>query len=472
MMRLLLVAALVGCSDPGPRLPLVVDLPPEGSAGFPFVEGQLDSLQLIVSLAASDTIVDSTTRAPGEVLSIEDIPFGRDLVLELSGTLGGNQIAYGRSCPFDFDRELGGPDEIHLYFARVRTWADGPAALVPDRIGGHAYVRASGEVYIAGGRDGGPLESFDPRLGVFAPVDDAPLTLARSGGTLAAVGDDAAIIVGGTAGASGPPVTEIETLPDLRNNLDGGPPLRRHAATDLAGGGALVVGGELLDGGDYIAVADAREFEADGTTIRPGNPIPDMAFARAGHTATRVSDEFGAAVLIAGGIDDSGAAVTATEIYRPLSGTFQLLPGLLDRHGHQAIRFDGGFVLIIGGFTSAGLPATELLLFDLVQGDFSPAGQLPAAAAITGFAATPLADGRVMLTGGRDVNGDVVAAAHLASLDPVDGQVTISQTNFLSAPRASHIGVELCDRSLLLIGGESTDGAALPTERYVPGLER
>lgn len=469
-MRLALLCALVGCGDAGPRLELVVDVPAEDAAAFPFAEGRLDSLQLIVSAASTGAIIESTTRAPGEALSIEDVPFGRDLVIELSGTLQGAQIAYGRSCPFEFDRELGGPAEIHLYFSQVRTWAEGPAALVPGRVGGHAYERATGEVYIAGGRDGGVLERFDPRLGAFAPVDDAPLTLARAGGVLSAVGDDAAIIVGGTAG--GEPVTEIETLPDLRNNLSGGPALRRHAATDLAGGGALVVGGERTDGTAFVPVAEARVYEADGNTIRPGRPIPAMANARAQHTATRVSDEFGAAVLIAGGVDASGAAVTATEIYRPLAETFEPLAGTLDRHGHQAIRFDGGFVLIIGGFTAGGAPSTELLLFDLVQGDFAPAGQLPAGAAITDFAATPLADGRVMLTGGRDVAGELVSAAYLASLDPVNGQVTISQTNFLSAPRADHIGVELCDRSLLLIGGESPGGEPLPTERYVPGLER
>jgi hypothetical protein len=466
VIRALAVAALlIGCSD-RPQLRIVVDLPPAGSAADPFGGGIIDSLSL--SVLSPDGSGESITRAPDEPLVIDDVPFGRGLVVEIDGVLGGTQTAYGRSCPFDFDGDLGGPAELHVYFSRVRRWGVGPSALVAGRLGGHAYTRKSGEVYIAGGIAGGVLESFDPRTGAFAAVADAPPSLARIGSVLVRIGDDGAIIVGGTD-ASESPVIQVETLPDLRDSLSDGPPLRRHAGVELFGGRALIVGGEELAGGAFGVTGAAREYQLEGTTVAPGGAIPSLAFPRAGHTATRLFEDLGVAVLIAGGVDGAGAPVTAAEVYRPLSQNFEILPGTLDRHGHRAIRLDGNFVLIAGGFLGDGTPVRELQLYDPVQGTFKPAGELPAAAAITDFAATPMADGRVMLTGGRDETGAIVAAAHLASLDAFDGTVTISETNFLSTPRASHIGVELCDHSLMLVGGESTDGGAPPTERYVPG---
>lgn len=471
MSRLALAMALavIGCGDGEAKLRLVIDTPPEGSPAYPFAAGTIDELRLTVARAGDRVDLQTSRAAPGGELSLSEIPFGTGLVLHLYGELGGTEVAYGRSCAFDYE-ESGGPEEIHIYFSRAVRWGLGPPPVSPGRVGGHAFARPGGAVVLAGGETAAPLELFDPRLGRFEEIVEAPETLARAGARFAAVGEDRAVIVGGTAGDE--PVATVETLPDLRDSLEDGPPLRGHAAAALVGRRALVAGGEIRAGDSYQITGRAWEFRlGEGNAIVAVETAP-LASPRTDHSATRLSDETGAGVLIAGGTDGAGQPVTATEIYRPLAGTFELLPGLLSRWGHQAIRLPGGFVLIAGGLTSGAggepVPASELALFDPVQGVFAPAGELPPGAGITDFSATTLPDGRVLLAGGRDAGGALVAAAHIARLDPIDGRVDISVTDPLATPRARHVALLACDGTVLVTGGEVAGASPPPSERYNP----
>lgn len=471
MTRRALIAAaisLVACSADRPTLDVVLDLPPTDSAAYPFGTDVVDQLRIAVARAGDSTDIQSVTAGPDDDLGLRDVPFGTDLVIHLYGELDGTEVAYGRSCTFTVDSD-NGPGELHLYFSRLVRWGVGPTPILPGRIGGQSFARASGDIVIAGGEQEAPLEQFLPRSGIFAEVSDTSIA-ARSGGKLATLGSDRAVLVGGTAG--GEPVTSVQTLPDPRDSVADGLPLRRHAVASLVGDRVLVAGGELWGGSAFAVTDRAWEVRSGAGGAIELVEVPPMASPRAGHTLTRLSDETGAGVLVAGGQDGAGQPVAATEIYRPLAGTFEPLPGTLERWDHQAIRLPGGFVLIVGGFApdpNGGdpIPATELLLFDPVQGTFATAGELPEGAGIVGFSATPLPDGRVLLAGGRDAAGELVDAALIARLDPIDGRVDISPTDPLSMPRADHVAQLACDGTVLVVGGETAAGAP-PSERYNP----
>ena len=190
---------------------------------------------------------------------------------------------------------------------------------------------------------------------------------------------------------------------------------------------------------------------------------------------TRLGDEVGADVLIAGGLDGLGAPVAQAELYRPLRQDFELVDGAalnVPRWGHAAIRLPGGSVLVVGGFAIAedgGDPVavSTLELYDPVQGVFEVAGELPDSAGVTGMSVSTLPDGRVLLAGGLDAAGEPVATALIASLDSLNGEVNVSQTDPLAVARVGHGAARLCDGTILVVGGTGDEGAPA-AERYNP----
>jgi hypothetical protein len=339
-------------------------------------------------------------------------------------------------------------------------------------------------VFVGGGPAIAAIELFDPSVtGAFA-ILPAQAT-ARVGAALAAVPDGRALVIGGVdTGGDALPLVEVldpdPTLPIARQREEhDGPALADHQAVVLVDGTIFVAGGRVQAApGGVFTVADAAwqfRFGAGGTLDAPRQLAQTLGRARASHSMTRLGDEVGADVLIVGGVGGGGAPVAEAELYRPLREAFEDVDGAVlavPRWNHRAVRLPGGFVLILGGFApdpTGGdpIPVAELELYDPIQGRFSPAGTLPAAAGLTDFAATPLPDDRVLLTGGRGADGQPVDAVHIARLDPIDGQVDVSVTDRLAIPRAGHSAVALCDGTVLLLGGTDAAGAA-GAERYNP----
>jgi hypothetical protein len=111
-------------------------------------------------------------------------------------------------------------------------------------------------------------------------------------------------------------------------------------------------------------------------------------------------------------------------------------------------------------------PVNTLELFTLVDGKFTTLSPgLPPNAGLTEFTATTLPDGRVLLAGGLDATGRPTAAAFIATFDPMNGVVDVIPTDRLSIPRAGHQATLLCDGTVLISGGTSTQ---VPPERYNP----
>jgi hypothetical protein len=376
----------------------------------------------------------------------------------------------------------GVPDAPRLYFSRIVQWAAGPTPEAAARVAGVGYSRPDGSaVFVGGGPAIDAVERFDPVTGAFETLEAT--SAVRTGVVLAPFGDGRALLVGG-ANAAGNAVPFLEVLdprPGLRPERQVvqlvGPRLMGHAAVTLADGSVLVTGGafQTEDAAPFVTTDTAWSFRfgVAGQLEAPDQLPVFMTTPRRDHTMTRLVDETGADVLIVGGRDAAGAPVGPAELYRPLRGAFEPVAGaslLVPRWGHAAVRMPGGSVLIVGGVRpdpggGAPVPVPELEVYDPFQGQFSPAGTLPADAGHTELSVTPLPDGRVLFAGGRDAAGNPTAQAQIARLDPVDGQVDLSVTAPLGRPRAGHTALPLCDGTILVVGGTAEPA---PSERYNP----
>jgi hypothetical protein len=472
------LALAAACGDPGARVEPVIDTPVDGSDGYPWTG--LTDLELSIAAAGADADLETTLAAAGEELALDDLPFGADLVLHLSGRENAFEVAYGRTCPFAVsDAQTPTP---HLYFARVLRWAAAPTPATAADSRGDAYATPDGAlVFVAAGRRAG-VERFDPTLGGFATVELDPALEPRSQAALVALADGRGLRIGGVD-AAGDAVAALEVIdPRLDAAVplaaQSGPRVVEHAAVALVDGDVLVVGGRTQpEAGAPFAVTGATyllHLGDDGALEPPQLLEAEPATPRAGLTATRLGDEVGADLLLIGGRADDGAPVGQAELYRPLRGSFELVDGAvlaIPRWGHRAIRLPGGFVLVVGGLTDDGLggtrPVDEVELYDPVQGRFSLAGTLPARAGILDLSATPLPDGRVLLAGGVGADGLAVDTVLIAAFDPLSGEVTLSPTDRMDAPRSGHAAARLCDGTILVVGG-ADEASAPAAERYDP----
>jgi hypothetical protein len=234
----------------------------------------------------------------------------------------------------------------------------------------------------------------------------------------------------------------------------------------------LVTGGRVQAdaGSPFLASSRAWVFRLSdaGFLEDPAQAEVDpLLTARAGATLTRLDDERGL-VLVAGGEDDAGAPVGASELFVPSIGAF--LPGPAMEHPrsrHVALRM-GGFVVIAGGFGAGGAPVPQIEIYDTLRGEFYDSSEeLPEEAGFTGASATLLADGTALLSGGTDAQ-DPRAPSALTFLIQLDagGVLTLDRISDLVVARTGHGATLLCDGTVLVVGGAIGDENA--SERFNP----
>jgi len=459
--------ALAACDDVV-RLEPVFELPTIDDAATP---RDLDSLELAIAHAGSPTDLTFQSFRPGDRVELSPVSFADDLVVHLTGRIGDSVVAYGRTCAFAVSADAA-PPSPHLWFSRNLTFASLALAPVP-RTGGAATDLASGALVVGGGV--AAVERFDPRTGQLATIGQlAP----RTGAAVAPFGSLGAprlaitggVLDGAPAGllelvepvAGGP--ARIERLEDPRLARAGA------TATALTDGRVVVIGGR---GPTDMPTGDLIELEATsaGTELRTVRVA--LAHPRAEHSATRLGDDVGAPVLIAGGVGPGAASNTVgiAELWHPLSGDLaspaKFSPSMIvPRRGHRAELMPDGSVLMIGGLDTMGQPIRMLERF-VIDAGFVPAGELPLTSGVVEITTTRLPDGRILITGGRTTpGGDPVNTASIARLDVVDGTVDVVPTvDRLAVPRAGHHAVLLCDGTVWIGGGAADPPGA---ERYNP----
>lgn len=478
----MLLAVLVACSDNPPEFVPLVDTPEKGSDAYPY--DAIENLTLSIARSGATASIALETGTVGSEVTLSSVPFGEDLVVHLSGTLGNEELAYGRTCAVDILEDSGERLTPHLYFSRLVRWGVGPrlesernAALLGVSLESQGLV-----LFLE--PDSVNIDLVDPTSARGEPMTRllGAQGLARNAATLSPLGDGA-IVVGGVD-VSGNATATIEFIQPTEIALDAqlrttpGPALKDHGSVVLQDGRVLVAGGLLQNDSSKLFEHSNKAwvFSLLDGELRQREIAPGLSISRTGHTMTRLGNEAGADVLIIGGIDNVGNAIAQSELYRPLRSAFEnSINGQLlhPRFGHRSVRLPGGFVLVVGGDSIAvdgeRIPVSELELYDPVTGMFSEAGMLPDSAGLVGMSVTELPDGRFLLSGGTDRMGAEVATVLIARFDPIDGVIDLSPTASLSVPRSFHAAVRMCDGTILVAGGSTVSAE---TERYSPPSAR
>ena len=333
------------------------------------------------------------------------------------------------------------------------------------RSGHIATLLADGKVLIVGGD--ASAELFDPASGTFTPTGS--MTTSRYGPTVTLLANGLVLIVGGF----GPGTFQLPRLSSAEL-YDPGPGTFAatgsmavgrvlHTATLLSDGRVLIAGGTDASGGGGAATASTEIYDpSTGTFTVSGS----MMTTRANHTATLLAS---GKVLIVGGwnghaadaADDPPWDPLFAELFDPSPGSFTASGSMsTTRSGHSAIRLAGGEVLLLGGVPSLQNiheqpPDPQFAeLYDPTAGTFSSAGNF--ALSRTGYTATLLNDGMVLVAGGEQA-GIAVTSAKL--LDPTTG--ALSATGGLMIARTNHTATRLNDGRVLVTGGTDGNGNVL-----------
>ena len=471
-----LAIAVAGCGDSaGPTVAIDLDVPDADQGGA--LLGDLDTLVFQVSDGRdfrSTEVYPLSGGLPGQ-LDLADVPAGDSILFHLSGTSRGAEVAYGRTCRLTITEGAAPAQPPRLYFTRVGQFRDGPAPQVTDRVQGCMFSDDLGRAVMVGGSADGTIEVFDPRQGSFAAV--APAT-PRRGAKLAARGDGTAVIVGGVEpGDATSLVGAVETIDprssDAVRTVGQNQVLRtEETLTALPDQSVLLTGGRDESG----AIQNGVLILAEGDDQFRGVTVLDQS--RAGHTA---SLGLGGAVYLVGGLTfDTGTsqevAADTVELFRPQDMSIRTLQAAqldVPRFGHTATVLGDGRILLVGGRAPRNPPCPgtpcydaveEVELFDPIVGETQVVDSIPGG--LYDHAATLLSDGRVLITGGRDTTGAVRDDAWL--FDPAPDVEALVRTRALGHARAQHTASELCDGTVLLVGGTDDDGGSPPTERYNP----
>lgn len=258
---------------------------------------------------------------------------------------------------------------------------------------------------------------------------------------------------------------------------------RAHRASVLADGRILVSGG-LVGIGNVI---QPNRFLASSEIYDPEKSQWSQVsnvFSRFRHTSTALPS--GEAILIGGQSDEE--SLSSTEIFDPNLNEFRSGPSLKKpRRLHTATLLSNGNILVAGGYSGNNTSTTYLYAYGPNQllecEEMDPLGRKKTIVSSMKMprelhAATRLADGRVLVTGG------VWGEGTLNTCEIYDPQShTWTSVEPMAFPRTRHTATLLPDGRVLVIGGsvgkaleqnarEGTRGVYASCEIYDPKTGR
>jgi len=337
--------------------------------------------------------------------------------------------------------------------------------MIAPRAGHTATLLTNGKVLIAGGAAGfNPLataELYDPVNGTFTPTGD--MTAPRSGHTATLLPDGRVLIAGGSAVPQASIPTNSAEVYDpttgtfaATSNMIFGHVCQQ--ANLLGNGEVLIVGGSGANG----RVPNGELYDPVTGTFAPVGTYPnDVSGFNScqGAVATLLPD---GRVLIVWEED-------AAEIYDPDAGSFTGTGKPITRSYNDglptAALLMNGKVLVAGGANDGDLGITSAALYDSGAGTFTAAGDM-----ITSHVfgtATLLPDGTVLI-GGSFLFPSALANAELYS--PATGAFTATD-NMMIARGSGYQATLLNDGQVLVTGGFAPYPATTSTaEIYHPAV--
>ncbi|HEY1173943.1 MAG TPA: hypothetical protein VGH19_21440 [Verrucomicrobiae bacterium] len=235
------------------------------------------------------------------------------------------------------------------------------------------------------------------------------------------------------------PMTETMTTAGGINSIRAG-----HTANLLAGDQILVAGGSVRTTPfSPVIVTNTTEIYTLSTTNSVAGP--SMANARISAGSVNLAD---GRVLVFAGRNDTTAFVAQSEIYEPSSNSFRLsgvMPALVNLPTVTLLQ--DGRVLIYGSSTN-DVPAIQV--FDPATETFTSVSGL--ATGRIGHQASLLADGRVLISGGRTVVAGLILKT-TEIFNPSTG--TFSAGPDMLTARQSFSSTALLDGTVLIAGGQT-----------------
>lgn len=230
-----------------------------------------------------------------------------------------------------------------------------------------------------------------------------------------------------------------------------------HTATLLHDGTVLVTGG---DDGSVPAgaptgpgkLASAERYDPAMGRWLPAAPMP---VPHTHHTAVLLPD---GRVFVVG--DYNTLDATAAELYDSIANRWWLAAPSPAKYGTAgAALLPNGQVLVVACDPQRYDPATDRYI---------PTGRpMTASVCTSGSAVTPLADGRVLVTGGPYRGGGYNSAVIYDSTTDQWTRVAV-----MHGGRAFHTATLLPDGQVLVVGGADLPGTLATAERYDPANDR
>jgi N-acetylneuraminic acid mutarotase len=227
-----------------------------------------------------------------------------------------------------------------------------------------------------------------------------------------------------------------------------------HTSTLLADGKVLVAGGHFSDITDIVGhvISSAERYDPSTTTWSVAS---SMKTARQYHSATLLNN---GKVLVVGGMDASFNDYDSAELYDPVTDSWSDTGSLITaRDSHTATLLADGKVLVAGGYGFSG-PLDSAELYDPATGKWTSAGTLGTAR--YSHTATLLASGKVIVTGGSvsgNSSSDFLKSAEL--YNPATNSWSIAAS--MDSARFLHTATLLADGKVLVVGGQDLDSAEL-----------
>jgi len=359
------------------------------------------------------------------------------------------------------------PDRAVAYPAVLDPRWSSTSTMSTPRQGHTATLMSNNKVLVAGGANGSTptatAEVFDPATGTFGgtqsmssprqlhtaiqlPTSSNTTSSGRvlvAGGLNGNVSQTVAQLYSPTAGTWGP-ATALNTA------------RHQHTATVMSNGQVLVAGGVFVNNNTPTVLQTAAVWNpgtsGGGTWTATGN----MAVARRSHTATLLSTSnsmLNNKVMVVGG---NTGGTTSTLSVQLFDGT-TWSPGAAlgtPREGHTATLLANGKVLLAGGVNGTGAPIAAALLFDPTSGlgSWGMAGNMSVGRrnhTATLLASGILANGQVLVAAGSD-GTNTLATAEL--FNGTSSWTTAATGTSLTAVQ-SHTATLLPNGTVLVAGG-------------------
>lgn len=297
--------------------------------------------------------------------------------------------------------------------------------------------------------------------------------------TVSPIGDGKFLLAGGGTGnilgAQGLKTTEIFDAATLTSGPGPDMMIERalHSATVLKDGRVLIVGG--VDGGNSTTSGDpVNSCEIYDPNTNTFTPTGSMAEARAGHGAALLND--GRVLVVAGTKELSDVTQVITgilntcEVYDPASGTWSSTSAISDRViGPSLTTLQNGQVLVAGGAkinTIFGIPTSvssisTAKLYTPSSGNWSNAASMRQDRAVHTYNTILLADGRVLVTGGVEVQIPLIPipqnfnGAQSTDRAEIYNPANNTWTSIPNLPteRFGHSATQMPNGNILLVGG-------------------